>query len=425
MTAWYDENKIAYPGSRILTTWKAGREAARVNNASADSGVVLSSDPKVIELFGLHGNSTAVTEQTAQRLSAVGACLGLRGDALSTLPLHHYKRTSDGRERVENSALWRLFNLSPINNWKASDMIKWWDRCCVLRGDAFTQILRNRNGEVQRLRPLHPDAVQCKDIGDDILYMVTDKNGKQYPVASDDMLHMTSDGFDGERSLSAIASYAKNSIGMGLSVANHSQKFFENGASPKHTFETEGEMSPDQIDQFREVYGSRYAGKNNTAKPMILTEGMKMRELSMSNVDAQTLEMLKFTVIDIARALRVPPVMVGAQETTSSWGTGVTEIKQGFVDFTLEPRASGWEQELNRKVVRNEDEFVEFQFKAFLRGDSETESKVLREAIGGSQGPGWLTTNEVRRIDNRPPIDGGDTIYKPKGNDEKQTATAN
>jgi HK97 family phage portal protein len=159
---------------------------------------------------------------------------------------------------------------------------------------------------------------------------------------------------------------------------------------------------------------------------MILTEGLKMHALSMTAVDAQLLESIKYSVIDIARACGVPPVLIGAQETTSSWGTGVSEIKQGFVTFHLAPRANLWQQEMNRKLIRKDDEWVEFIFEGFLQSDAKAEGEALRQSVGGSQGPGWQTINEVRRIKNLPPIDGGDVLYIPKGNsNEQKTASAN
>ena len=31
-------------------------------------------------------------------------------------------------------------------------------------------------------------------------------------------------------------------------------------------------------------------------------------------------------------------------------------------------------------------------------------NEAYRQAIGGSQGPGWMTVNEVRKLENMPPI---------------------
>lgn len=414
--------------STILTKFKQEQEQRRavatINNA--DSALVKSGDPQVLDLFGLSGSTVSVTPATAQRNSAVAASIVLRCNALSTLPLHHYQKNDKGhRKRVKDSPFWRLFNLSPHENWTSSDMYSWWERCCILRGDAFTEILRDRYGNVTGLYPWHPDRSQVAEVDGRLLYKHHPKDGEPYVLAADDVLHMTGNGFDGVKSLSAIQHDAKNSIGIALAASEHAQKFFEKGASPKHLFGTDKEMDVDQIDEFRKLYDTRYAGNHNVGRPMILTEGLTMQSLSMSAVDAQLLEVMKYSVIDVARAIGAPAVLINANESTSSWGSGIFEIKQGFVTFHLEPRANKWEQEINRKILRKSDEKLEFNFKTYLRGDSKAEADAMRQAIGGSQGPGWMKIDEVRAIDNLPPLEDGegDKIYIPKGSENEQKAT--
>lgn len=427
-STWYDAEKVSQKSSVILTNWKREREAARANHgiSNADSGLINSSNPQVLELFGI-GGKTSVTANSAQRLSAVGASITIRGNAMSSLPIHHFRIKDDGtRERVSDSIFSRMLNISPVGNWTSAAMYQWWERCNILRGDAYTEILRDRRGNPIGLLPWHPDRTRVELQGNDLVYMYsTDGKTKPYARSADDVLHMTGNGFDGIKSLSAIQYDAYNSIGIALAANEFSRNFYENGASPKHLFETEKRMDSGQIDAFRDLYDSRYAGPVNAGRPMILTEGLKMHALSMSAIDAQLLESIKYSVIDIARAIGVPPVLIGAQETTSSWGSGVSEIKQGFVTFHLAPRANLWQQEMNRKLVRQDGEFLEFIFEGFLQADIKAEGEALRQSVGGSQGPGWRTINEVRRIKNLPPMSGGDELYIPKGtsNEQKTPAT--
>lgn len=426
----YNQQMVAQKHSVILTNWKREREAARAQISNADSGLIKSSDPAVLELFGLKNNGVHVSPNTAQRVSAVGACIGLIGGSVAGLPLHHYQKSDNGRDRVKNSAIWPLFNLSPIANWTAASMFEWFVRSNSLRGDAYAEIIRDRNGNVTALRPLHPDNVKVELKNDDLVYFITDPKGaKWYARYSDDVIHIPGNGFDGEKSLSVIAWDAKTAISNSLAADGLSVKFFENGGMPKHVFKAAGEMSEPQIELLRSLYTERYSGVNNAGKPMVLTEGLDVKEMSMSSVDAELLDSRKYSVIDIARAFRVPPVMIGAQDTSSSWGTGIEQMVLGFVKFTLQPYLTRIEQELNRKIIRNPEQFLEFELSGLLRGDSKAESEALRQARGGSQGPGWMTVDEIRRIKNLPPLgkdNGGDKIYEPKGaSNEQKTTSAN
>lgn len=428
----YNEQMVAQKHSVVLAKWNAERQAAReavtVSNAT-DSALIRSGNVSdVLSLFEIEAGGVAVTQKSSQRLSAVTACVRLLGDAMSTLPLHHYRRGNDGmRERIVNSSIERLFNSSPVDNFTSAAMVKFWEACIFYRGDAISFIVRDRLGYPISLVPFHNDDVVWDLVGNKLIYRFYPGNGQPaFNASADDVLHLTGEGFDGIRSRSLITHDAYHGIGLGLAISKYGRQFFEKGASPKHVFETDKEMGQTQIDEFRDVYDSRYSGPVNAGRPMILTEGLKMREMNMKAVDAQLLETLKYSVIDIARAAGVPPVLIGAQETTTSWGSGVTEIKQGFVTFRLEPKATQWEQEFNRKLLYSADEFLEYQFAGFLRGNPKEENEALRQAIGGSNGPGWMTINEVRRTKNLPPVDGGDVLYMPKGaNNEQKTDAAN
>jgi HK97 family phage portal protein len=427
----YNEESVAQKHSVVLTKWNAERQAAKqspVANVSSDSALVMSSDSAaILNLFNIDGSGVAVTPASASRLSSVAACVRLLSDAMSTLPLHHFRMNADGdRERVRNSPIEKLFNSSPIENFTSAAMVKFWESCICYRGDSVSYILRDRLGNATGIIPFHNDHVEWRRINDDLIYRFSPVNGSApFYASSADVLHFTGEGFDGERSRSVITHDAYHSIGLALATNRHGKKFFEKGASPKHVFTTDKVMDPTQIDVFRELYDTRYSGPANSGRPMILTEGLKLQEMTMTSADAQLLETLKYSVIDTARAFGIPPILIGAQETTTSWGSGVTEIKGGFVTFRLEPKANLWEQELNRKLIYADDEFLEYQFAGYLRGNTKEENEALRQCIGGSAGPGWMTVNEVRKTKNLPPIKGGDVLYIPKGvTNEQKTAAA-
>lgn len=416
---WYDAARVSQKGSVILTTWKAEREAARASVPSVQNSTqyMSGSDSRIIEFLGGRPASSGypVTDFTAMRVSAVAACIQLLGGTIASLPLSVYERTDTGRTKVD-SPLWWLLNEQPCAAWTAASMMEWWVRCNALRGDAFAKIQRNAGGVISGLLPLHPDRVQIETAGGEIRYYYQPRAGNAYGIYADDMLHIPGFGYDGEkgRSLSVIQHAAFQSIGIALAADDFSGKFFANGATPKHLITSQGKMDQPQIDELRRAYAERYTGPENIGKPLVLTQGLDIKELSLTSVDAELLNSRKYQVIDIARAFGVPPFMIGANETTTSWGTGIEQMTLGFVKFTLQTYLNRIEQEINRKFFRTSRYFVEFNLDGLLRGDAKSEGDYLRQAIGGSHGPGWMTANEIRRIKNLPPMDGGDTLYEPK-----------
>ncbi|MFS2007961.1 phage portal protein [Duganella sp. CT11-25] len=376
--------------------------------------VVTSNDPQVIATLG--GSSSAsgfpVTPESAMRVSAVYASVRLLAGALASIPVALYREKEGVRESI-SPELWWLLNEEPAPSWTAASMWEWIMLSICLRGDGYVEI-RRAGPAVKTLRPLHPDRVSARKVGDYLIYTVCDDDGGIRPVHQDDMLHFAGFGFNGIRSMSVIQWAAFQSIGVALAADTFAGSFFANGAAPKHVIKAAGRMDEEQVEQLRGEYKKKYAGANNAGTPMVLTQGLDIKEMSMTADDAQLLETRKWQVIDIARAFGVPPHLIGAQETTSSWGTGVEQTTLGFIKFSLQPHIMRIRQELNRKLFRRASPFVEHKMESLLSGDLKAEGEYMRQSVGGSQGPGWMTINEIRKIKNLPPIEGGDVLYRPE-----------
>lgn len=400
----------AEPRPRVEPTLDTGR----VRNA----GFYASNDPAVLtEVFGIQPTVTGrpVTDASSMRVAAVYACVKLIAGAVASLPLDVYRREPEGQRKRVNEAddLWWALNEQPHARWTAANFWKWMLKAELLRGDGFAEIIRGRGGLPTGMRPFGPIVtVELRD--DRLAYFFTDDTGKARGLDQDDVIHIPGFGFDGKRGMSAIQWGARNGIGIALATEEFSGRFFGDGAMAKHAIMAPGRMNPPQIDALREQWAQKYSGLDNAYKPMVLTQGLDVKELSLSAADSQLLEARKFQVIDIARAFGVPPVLIAESEKTSSWGSGVEQIVLAFVKFTLADRLITIEQELNRKLFRTAGRFVKFNADELMRGDSQSRAKFLRELVGGSQGPGIITVNEARDSEGLSPRPGGDVLYDPK-----------
>ena len=93
---------------------------------------------------------------------------------------------------------------------------------------------------------------------------------------------------------------------------------------------------------------------------------------------------------------------------------GSEQITIGFVRYTLKPHLVRWEEELNRKLFRRAGPFVEFEISGLLRGDAKAQADYYKAALGGpGSGPGWMSVNEIRSLQNLAPIDGADKPFYP------------
>ena len=398
--------RFAMDGPASAATAEAGGAVPAVSNGytlreAMEAGV-----------FGPIGTMTgpAVTDDSSMQVGTVYACLQKLGGAVSQLPVHHYMLDAQGeRQRVQpNSALWWLLNESPSPAWTASAWKDWIVRCVKLRGDQHTEILRKGYGTAVGLKVHHPDYVQTRTVNGRLRYDVVDmETGDAYGVDQDDMLHFTGFGFNGERSMSAIKWAARNAVSNSLAYADYMGKTVGEGGMPRITLEFPGKLGSDTPKQLREDFHSVYGNNQGRKLPLVLSEGAKARELSISPVDMELMAARKMDKAEICEVLGVPPIIIGDSEKTSSWGTGVEQVTIGWVRFSVQPMLCGWEEELNRKLFRRAGQFFEFSLAALLRGDSKTQAEAFRAALGGpGTGDGWMSVNEVRRLQNLPSIAG-------------------
>lgn len=414
-TSWDDvQRRAAVEGSPILTSWRAERLAARnVLNVSYGQDVM--------EAFGVSPSGTTVTATTAMRVSAVAACVAKISGAIVNMPIHEYRLDGgDIPARMPRSDLWYKLNEQPSDQYTAAS---WWEGVSMaqlLRGDGFTLIRRSLNGSFREFLPLpwgSVSPIRDPNNGGVRYYVNLPSHGISTWFDPADILHFPGLGFDDAtmRSMSVIQYGARNAIGNALAMDEYSGKFFEGGAHPSIILSSAGKMNPEQVRDLQDAFTRKYAGIANAHRlPLVLTEGISAKELSLSAEDAQLLEARKFQVLDVARAFGVPGFMINESTGATSWGSGIESIGRAFVQYTLQTWLRKIEQELNRKLYpRNSGRFLEFYRDALYEGDIKAQGDYFRSALGGpGSGDAHMTINEVRRIKRLPPVEGGDVLYR-------------
>lgn len=390
--------------------------------SNLDSGeTVLSSDSiKMFEIFGDQCTSAGavVNEKTSMRVSAVYACVSLIAGSIAQLPLPVFERVGDTRVKVQHDYWWTL-NEQFCATWGAAAAWEFLITQMLLRGDGIAYIQRNRAGAMTSMIPWPRDRVDIAEqprasTKDPRRLQYTFRDDKGYFTADqDDVIHVPGFGFNGICSMSVIQWGARNGIGIALQGDEHAGKFFSEGGKPEVAIKATGKMTPDMQEDFRAAWVAKYGGtQGNQRIPLILTEGLDVKELTMSAVDQQLLESRQWQVIDIARAFGVPPHLIGETSKATSWGTGIEQMGIGFVTYTLGPHLRRTKDELNRKLFRTVRYFTEHNVDGLMAGDSKAQAEYFAKALGGPGSQGWLTVNEVRRLKNMQPKDGWDDITK-------------
>ena len=366
-------------------------------------------------------SGAVVNERTAMRVSAVYAGVRLLAGAVATTPCSFYRRTEGGREKASDHPYWWLFNEQPTARFTAATFWEYMTSQMLLRGDGIAYLVRENKFSpvVKQVIPVPRDNVSILRVGDRLTYRISeqleDGTTGYFTVNQDDVLHFPGFAFNGTSSLSMIGWGARQAIGIAIKADEHAAQTFGGGASIQYAVKVPGKMTPEMQGNFRDAWVAKYGdGVGHSKIPLILTEGLEVQELSMTAVDAQLLESRKFQVADIARAIGVPPHMIGETSASSSWGSGIEEMSRGFIKWAMRPHLTRFSQELNRKLFPiREKYFVEFNVDGHQEGDSKAQAEYFGKALGGPGAQGWMTVNEVRSLKNLPPLAGGDTMFNP------------
>lgn len=377
----------------------------------------------VMEAFGVINSSSGVSVNavSAMRVAAVFACVQKIAGAIATLPIHIYKTDGDIKVRQPRDDLWFKLNEQPSSQYTAASHWEGVSIAQLLRGDSYTWIRRGMNNSIRELLPIPWAAINpMRQTDGSVKYYA---NLSQFGLPNtwfepSEILHFPGFGFDGLKSMSVITHAANAAVGNALAMDEYSGKFFANGAHPSISLEAPLKMDAGQITAMQEAFARKYSGLENAHKfPLVLTEGVTAKNLSISADDAQLLEARKFQVIDIARAFGVPPHMIGETSASTSWGSGIESMSRGFVTYTLQPHLVRIEQELNRKLFpRDTGKFVQFDRDALIEGDSAAQAAYNRAALGGpGTGQGWMSVDEVRKTKGLAPLGGTSSeIFDPR-----------
>ncbi len=362
--------------------------------------------------FGSTTSGKTVNERTAMQTTAVYACVRILAETIASLPLHTYMNTESGKEKARDHPIYYLLSDSPNPEMTSFVFRETLMGHLLLWGNSYSQIIRNGHGKVVALYPLLPDKMTVSRSEKGEIYYVYNKEGHDYILRKEEVLHIPGLGFDGLIGYSPIA-MAKNAIGMAIATEEYGAKFFANGANPGGVLEHPGIVKDPQ--RIRDSWNSVYQGTSNAHRVAVLEEGMKFSPIGIPPEQAQFLETRKYQTEEICRIFRVPPHLVGDLERATF--SNIEHQSISFVVHTIRPWLVRIEQSINKSLFTDKEKqnyFVSFVVEGLLRGDYE--SRMRGYSIGIQNG--FMSPNDIRRLENLNPIpseEGGNT-YMVNGN---------
>ncbi|MFB2562437.1 phage portal protein [Rhizobium sp. IMFF44] len=371
------------------------------------------------------GKLPAPTERTALTVSAIYACVNIIAGAISALPVNIYRMNLKNGERdqiYDDDLLWVL-NEQMTARWAAASGWEFLVQSLLLHGDAFATINRKPGGAVEGLTPVHPSRVTVGvwPDGSRLVYAVTPEfpgsSKEAYKIVDqDDMLHIPGFGFDGLRGLSPLRHALRMTGASAIAMQEFAGNFFANSARPDYALGTDQKFDDKQIKQLRAEIEEKHQGVGNSHRPMLLHGGLKILPITMPLKDMEMVATRQLQIEEIARIYGVPPFMIGHNEKTTSWGSGVEAMAVGFVRFTLRQHLTKIQTEMNRKLFRTASRAAEFDTSDLERADMKSLFDSLRTALGRAGEKPMMSQNEARRVLRLKRTEGGDSLESDSAN---------
>jgi HK97 family phage portal protein len=352
--------------------------------------------------------ASTVTFDSAMSVSAFWACTRLLTEAVAAMPLrcYSYDAKNNIRKLKTDYDLVNLVNYKPNRYQTRTEFFETLMLNLVTYGNAYAEIGRAGSGKIFSLLPLMSSQMQMSLQADgSVLYEYTHTNGV-HVYAEKNIWHIKIFG-NGLIGMSPL-SYAKGSLGINIALENRVTTLSSNGGKTNGILSVDKVLTNEQRLKIQDNFKELESGDKDQL--FVLEAGMKYQQASLSPSDMQLIENRRFSVEDIARFMGVPSVLINDTSASTTWGSGIEQIMEGFYKLNLRPYLERFESSFVRSLMPPEDWGkieVELDFDDLLRADTIKRYDSHSKSINA----GLLTPNEARAKEGYEPKTGGDVIY--------------
>lgn len=352
-----------------------------------------------------------VNAKTVSQIPEVYDCLQVLAQTIASLPLITYRhKRGGGKERFDQHPVADLLHHRPSQDATAYEFRHQMTWDLALHRNAFAEIREGRRGPIDQLIRLDPETIWIIKTGDGgYVYEVREAGGIRRRLDREQVFHLrapplTSDNILGR----SLIEDGSKTFARALALQDYATRFFENDATPGGVVEVPGKFGTvEQAQEFKRKWQGQFTGRNRH-KMAVLDGGAKFTKVDVQNDKAQFIETYREVALQILRWWRMPPHKVGILDKATF--SNIEQQSLEFVTDTLLPWLVAWEQGIRRDLIIRDDQYMtEHNVAGLLRGDIKARYEAYR--IGREWG--WLSSNDVRSLENMNPIDGGDGYLQP------------
>lgn len=343
----------------------------------------------------------SVTPTQALAIGDVWAAVRVLSDAASSLPLHTFRKTASGRQRVTSGKLVDLLD-RPAPGITQADLVS--SLMCLLAvyGNGYIGKFREA-GEVVQLALIHPECIRPEVEGGQLKFRYAPPTRPQQMLSEADVVHVKGLSVDGLVGLSAVTQ-ASRVLGLSDELVRHVLSYFQvsdRGGVPRPAGLLKVAAGLSETGRQRGLEALRAESRPHG---ILVVEGeADYQDIAAKLDDSQFTEQRRLAAQEVARVFRIPPSMLGAGSGGDSLTYSTVEQQSlDFVRYSLTP----WLRRIELAVSNDRDlcfmqQFVRFEIDALLRPDSAGRAAFYTAALDPTTG--WMSREEVRRLEDLEP----------------------
>lgn len=364
-----------------------------------------------LELFRkIHGGRSsrsgeAVNWQTALEVATVLACVRVIANGVAQVPWRVFMEDdTEGRSPAKDHALFSLLYRRP-NRWQTSfefrETIMFH---LLLTGNAYVFVNRvGRDRKIVELDPFEPGRVEVKQQDDgSLIYKVRSDKGATQEFPADAIWHLRGPSWNAWMGMESV-NVAREALGLTMALEHTQADFQKNGAQASGNYSVNDKLTPEKFEFLAGWLDKHMPGGDRSGKPIITDMGAQYTQTVMSAVDQQLVESRKHQVEEVCRVFGVMPLMVGHPADMAARAATESIFLQHVV-HCLMPWYQRIEQSADVNLLsdadRDEGHYTKLNPNGLMRGAAKDRAEYYKGALGSGGAKGWLTQNEVRKLED-------------------------
>lgn len=352
-----------------------------------------------------------ITQEKAQEIWAVHACMDAIVSDLGQIPLHLYLRTSDGRNRIDWTVEGQALVYGPNDYQTTQEWIEQGTIHMLASGDHYARIgiVNSRWG-------------QCFPIEDPSTVKTAIVQGRKshtwrgQTYRQEEIFHLHNPSPDGWCGRDFVDN-TRHTLGLARALYRSASRWFASGGQPRGFLVLPAGAQDPDIQKAKEAFKANYGGDNEWS-PAVYTQGTTWVPISTDPEKSQALGSRQQVAKEISALLRFPLWrLYGEQPPT-------LEARVGYYADTLGPFMARWRNNINKQLLLpynpGGNVYCEFTTEAILQADLLTRMQAYGEAIKNK----IMNPNECRERENMSTYSGGELFQNPNTSDAATNAAS-